>query len=132
METSELEMTPPDSPKATKEEKKAPAPEDDLLGDLFPKAPPRDRSSIFYDRDYWSNYKTPEEDLLADLFPTAPPRDRSSIFYDREYWSNYKTPEDSGDTFHAQNGEPKSPESRARARERWPRLKAFSKSNCCA
>ena len=61
METSELEMTPPDSPKATKEEKKAPAPEDDLLGDLFPKAPPRDRSSIFYDRDYWSNYKTPEE-----------------------------------------------------------------------
>jgi hypothetical protein len=98
METSELEMTPPDSPKAKEEKKDAP----------------------------------PEEDLLADLFPTAPPRDRSSIFYDREYWSNYKTPEDSGDTFHAQNGEPKSPESRARARERWPRLKAFSKSNCCA
>ena len=53
---SELEMTPPDSPKATKEEQKepdvapAPAAEDDLLGDLFPKAPPRDRSSIFYDR----------------------------------------------------------------------------------
>ena len=44
METSELEMTPPDSPKATKEEKKAPAPEDDLLGDLFPKPPQRDRS----------------------------------------------------------------------------------------
>ena len=102
METSELEMTPPDSPKATKEEQKKPEdapPEDDLLGDLFPKAPPRDRSSIFYDRDYWSNYKTPEE---------------------------------GGQAFHAQNGEPKSPESRARARERWPRLKAFSKSNCCA
>ena len=98
METSELEMTPPDSPKATKEEEtKAPA---------------------------------PEEDLLADLFPTAPPRDRSSIFYDREYWSNYKVPEDTA--FHAQNREPKSPESRAKARERWPRLKAFSKSNCCA
>ena len=100
METSELEMTPPDSPKATKEEEtKAPA---------------------------------PEEDLLADLFPTAPPRDRSSIFYDREYWSNYKTPEDSGDTFHAQNGEPKSPRARARARERWPRLKGLCKPSCCA
>ena len=98
METSELEMTPPDSPKATKEQKQAPAPA--------------------------------EEDLLADLFPKAPPHDRSSIFYDREYWSNYKTPEEA--TFHAQNREPKSPESRAKARERWPRLKAFSKSNCCA
>ena len=96
METSELEMTPPDSPKSKEEKKDAP-PEEDLLGDLFPKAPPHDRSSIFYDREYWSNYKTPEEA-----------------------------------TFHAQNGEPKSPESRARARERWPRLKAFSKSNCCA
>ena len=101
METSELEMTPPDSPKATKEEQtKAPAPA--------------------------------EEDLLADLFPKAPPRDRSSIFYDRDYWSNYKTPEEGGQAFHAQNGEPKSPRARARARERWPRLKAFSKSNCCA
>ena len=40
METSELEMTPPDSPKATKEQNKAPAPaEEDLLGDLFPKPP---------------------------------------------------------------------------------------------
>ena len=97
METSELEMTPPDSPEAKEEKKDAPA---------------------------------PEEDLLADLFPTAPPRDRSSIFYDREYWSNYKVPEDTA--FHAQNREPKSPESRAKARERWPRLKAFSKSNCCA
>ena len=38
METSELEMTPPDAPKATKEETKAPAPEEDLLGDLFPAA----------------------------------------------------------------------------------------------
>ena len=96
---SELEMTPPDSPKATKEEqKKSDAPtEDDLLADLFPKAPPRDRSSIFYDRDYWSNYKVPED--------TA---------------------------FHAQNGEPKSPESRARARERWPRLKGLCKPSCCA
>ena len=28
METSELEMTPPDSPKATKEKKDAPAPEE--------------------------------------------------------------------------------------------------------
>ena len=100
METSELEMTPPDSPKATKEKKDAPAPA--------------------------------EEDLLADLFPTAPPRDRSSIFYDREYWSNYKTPEDSGDTFHAQNGEPKSPRARARARERWPQLKGLCKPSCCA
>ena len=102
METSELEMTPPDSPKATKEEQKKPedAPtEDDLLGDLFPKAPPRDRSSIFYDRDYWSNYKTPEE---------------------------------GGQGFHAQNGEPKSPRARARARERWPQLKGLCKSNCCA
>ena len=100
METSELEMTPPDSPKATKEDQKKPddAPtEDDLLGDLFPKAPPHDRSSIFYDREYWSNYKTPEEA-----------------------------------TFHAQNGEPKSPRARARARERWPRLKGLCKSNCCA
>ena len=100
METSELEMTPPDSPKATKEKKDAPAPA--------------------------------EEDLLGDLFPTAPPRDRSSIFYDREHWSNYKTPEDSGDTFHAQNGEPKSPRARARARERWPRLKGLCKPSCCA
>ena len=96
METSELEMTPPDSPKSKEEKKDAP-PEEDLLGDLFPKAPPHDRSSIFYDREYWSNYKTPEEA-----------------------------------TFHAQNGEPKSPESRARARERWPRLKGLCKSNCCA
>ena len=105
METSELEMTPPDSPKATKEEQKktedAPAP-------------------------------AAEEDLLGDLFPKAPPRDRSSIFYDRDYWSNYKTPEDSGDTFHAQNGEPKSPRARARARERWPRLKGLCKPSCCA
>ena len=96
METSELEMTPPDSPKSKEEKKDAP-PEEDLLGDLFPKAPPHDRSSIFYDREYWSNYKTPEEA-----------------------------------TFHAQNGEPKSPESRARARERWPWLKGLCKSNCCA
>ena len=102
METSELEMTPPDSPKATKEEQRKPESQD---------APP-------------------EDDLLADLFPTAPPRDRSSIFYDREYWSNYKTPEEA--TFHAQNGEPKSPRARARARERWPRLKGLCKSNCCA
>ena len=105
METSELEMTPPDSPKATKEEQKktedAPAP-------------------------------AAEEDLLADLFPTAPPRDRSSIFYDRDYWSNYKTPEEGGQAFHAQNGEPKSPESRARARERWPRLRGLCKPSCCA
>ena len=100
METSELEMTPPDSPKTTQEQTKAPAPA--------------------------------EEDLLADLFPTAPPRDRSSIFYDRDYWSNYKTPEEGGQAFHAQNGEPKSPESRARARERWPRLKGLCKPNCCA
>ena len=99
---SELEMTPPDSPKATKEEQNKP---DD--------APT-------------------EDDLLGDLFPKAPPRDRSSIFYDREYWSNYKTPEDSGDTFHAQNGEPKSPRARARARERWPRLKGLCKPSCCA
>ena len=42
METSELEMTPPDSPKATKEKRDAPAPEEDLLADLFPTAPPRD------------------------------------------------------------------------------------------
>ena len=78
---SELEMTPPESPKATKEEQKKSdtPPEDDLLGDLFPKAPPRD----------------------------------SSIFYDRDYWSNYKTPEEGGQAIHAQNGEPKSPESRA-------------------
>ena len=102
METSELEMTPPDSPKATKEEQKKP--ED---------APT-------------------EDDLLGDLFPTAPPRDRSSIFYDRDYWSNYKTPEEGGQAFHAQNGEPKSPESRARARERWPRLKGLCKPSCCA
>ena len=106
METSELEMTPPDSPKATKEEQKktedapAPAAEEDLLGDLFPKAPPR---------DYWS-----------------------SIFYDRDYWSNYKTPEEGGQAFHAQNGEPKSPRARARARERWPRLKGLCKPSCCA
>ena len=84
----------------------------------------------------WSHYFlqhfSTEDDLLGDLFPKAPPRDRSSIFYDRDYWSNYKTPEEGGQAFHAQNGEPKSPESRARARERWPRLKAFSKSNCCA
>ena len=105
METSELEMTPPDSPKATKEEQKktedapAPAAEEDLLGDLFPKAPPRDRSSIFYDRDYWSNYKTPEE---------------------------------GGQAFHAQNGEPKSPRARARARERRPRLRGLCKPSCCA
>ena len=98
METSELEMTPPDSPKATKETN-APAP-------------------------------PPEDDLLADLFPKAPPHDRSSIFYDREYWSNYKTPEEA--TFHAQNGEPKSPRARARARERWPRLKGLCKPSCCA
>ena len=52
--------------------------------------------------------------------------------YDRDYWSNYKTPEEGGQAFHAQNGELKSPRARARARERWPRLKAFSKSNCCA
>ena len=103
METSELEMTPPDSPKATKVDQKKPAPD----------APT-------------------EDDLLADLFPTAPPRDRSSIFYDREYWSNYKTPADSGDTFHAQNGEPKSPRARARARGRWPRLKGLCKPSCCA
>ena len=96
---SELEMTPPDSPKATKEEQK-------------------------------KSDTPPEDDLLGDLFPKAPPHDRSSIFYDREYWSNYKVPEDTA--FHAQNREPKSPESRAKARERWPRLKAFSKSNCCA
>ena len=96
METSELEMTPPDSPKSKEEKKDAP-PEEDLLGDLFPKAPPHDRSSIFYDREYWSNYKTPEEA-----------------------------------TFHAQNGEPKSPESRSRARERWPRLKGLCKPSCCA
>ena len=45
METSELEMTPADSPKATKEESESTAPpEEDLLGDLFPKAPPHDRS----------------------------------------------------------------------------------------
>ena len=96
METSELEMTPPDSPKSKEEKKDAP-PEEDLLGDLFPKAPPHDRSSIFYDREYWSNYKTPEEA-----------------------------------TFHAQNGEPKSPRARARARERWPRLKGLCKPSCCA
>ena len=96
METSELEMTPPDSPKSKEEKKDAP-PEEDLLGDLFPKAPPHDRSSIFYDREYWSNYKTPEEA-----------------------------------TFHAQNREPKSPESRAKARERWPRLKGLCKPSCCA
>ena len=101
---SELEMTPPDSPKATKEEqKKAPAPED-----------------------------VAQDDLLGDLFPKPPPRDRSSIFYDREYWSNYKTPEEGGQAFHAQNGEPKSPRARARARERWPRLKGLCKPSCCA
>ena len=70
METSELEMTPPDSPKATKEKKDAPAPEEDLLADLFPTAPPRDRSSIFYDREYWSNYKTPGQ-RVADGTPTG-------------------------------------------------------------
>ena len=38
-------MTPPDSPKATKEESESTGAEEDLLGDLFPKAPPRDRAS---------------------------------------------------------------------------------------
>ena len=104
METSELEMTPPDSPKTTKEEQKK----------------PEDTPTVT------------EDDLLGDLFPKAPPRDRSSIFYDRDYWSNYKTPEEGGQAFHAQNGEPKSPESRARARERWPRLKGLCKPSCCA
>ena len=104
METSELEMTPPDSPKTTKEEQKK----------------PEDTPTVT------------EDDLLGDLFPKAPPRDRSSIFYDRDYWSNYKTPEEGGQAFHAQNGEPKSPRARARARERWPRLKGLCKPSCCA
>ena len=62
METSELEMTPPDSPKATKEEKKG-------------RRRPRKTSSATSSRrrrrttgrqssttaKYWSNYKTPED-----------------------------------------------------------------------
>ena len=100
MAPSELDMTPPDSPKAIPEET-TDAPTEDV-----------------------------EEDLLADLFPKAPPHDRSSIFYDREYWSTYKVPPEA--TFHAQNGEPKSPRAREAARERWLRVKGLCGSNCCA
>ena len=61
METSELEMTPPDSPKATKEEKKAPAPEDDAARRPLPEGAAARPVVIFYDRDTGRTTRRPRK-----------------------------------------------------------------------